>query len=123
MTRQVTVSFTYDEGSSKAEIYAWRDRVQRGLLALATEFIDKITAWMRTHRPWTDRTTLARRSLGVMVRGYAKKVTMVFYGKAPYQMYLETMQAGRFAIVGPALHYWYGVVVAEMRRRFGGRRV
>lgn len=87
-------------------------RFESRAIRTAEELASDITEWMKANAPWTDRTGDARRLLHAEairsgILGQGRFITITFgHGDISYDIHLETMQAGRFAIVGPALAYW-----------------
>jgi hypothetical protein len=87
---------------------------------LAQTYAYEITEWMQANAVWEDQTYMARESLMAeieSVRNKAIEITLmyadpdVFYG-----VYLETMQAGRFAILGPAMDEFAPRIAADVRQ-------
>jgi hypothetical protein len=77
----------------------------------ADELATDIEAYMKANAPWTDRTGDARAGLyattersGSLKQG--RFTTISFGHGVDYGFFLETMQGGRFSIVGPSLDYW-----------------
>lgn len=79
------------------------------------QWSDQVQDWMRANAPWTDRTTDARRSLGVL-QDFTKEVwELVLTGGVHYQEFLETNHAGdKYAILRPALEEWAGVLIERL---------
>lgn len=91
-------------------------QVQRQVERSADRFSKKIEAWMRANAVWEDRTGDARRELRAEVvdmTGHA--VLILLRHGVDYGVYLETMQAGRFAILGPALDTWAPVIWRDLQ--------
>lgn len=76
------------------------------LWRLADNFATRIETWMQAFAPWNDRSGEARTRLRAEAfrMGLALGIT-VAHG-VPYGIFLETMQAGRFAILVPAVMEW-----------------
>jgi hypothetical protein len=87
-------------------------------------------AHAKQHAPWTDRTTNARN--GLFARGVHEfgrwprrsSHSIVLAHVVPYGIYLETMQAGRYAIIEPTLHVIGQDVMSMIQQvynhRYGG---
>lgn len=58
---------------------------------------------MRTDAPWTDRTGAARAGLTAQASQEDGVVTMTLFHTVPHGYWLEVIQNGRFAILGPTL--------------------
>jgi len=81
-------------------------RLMAALWQLAQRFATRITTWMQINAPWNDSSGQARALLkAVAVQMTLAVVINVAHG-VPYGVYLETMQAGRFAILMPAVQEW-----------------
>jgi ABC-type phosphate transport system permease subunit len=85
----------------------WRvQRMMVSLWRLADNFALRITSWMQINAPWTDNTGEARARLKATASHMALTVLIAVAHGVPYGVYLETMQAGRFAILVPAVMEW-----------------
>lgn len=91
-------------------------QVQRTVERTADRHSKKIEAWMRANAPWTDQTGDARRELRAEVLDITGKAVLILLRHGvDYGVYLETMQAGRFAILGPALDTWAPVIWRDLQ--------
>lgn len=89
------------------DIQRWADtRIYAKAARNAESFGSEILNWMQTNAPWEDRTGDARGTLYYKVLKTPEKITVEIGYGVPYGVYLETMQLGRFAILGPAIGYW-----------------
>lgn len=77
--------------------------VDRAISASVNRSASKGETHMKTHAPWTDRTTLARTTLGAVAFSENPKYVIVLFGGAPYQIWLEIAMNGRYAIIIPSL--------------------
>lgn len=103
MARRGSRSFSIDASGLIANVVALEPRVDAALGAVCERLGDQATAYMKVNAPWTDRTTLARSSLGSVVFKRATRWYVNLFGGAPYQIYLETKFNGRDAIIGPTI--------------------
>lgn len=73
--------------------------------------------YMQEHAPWDDRTGDARRGLKTtVVHDEANAESTVYAGHSvDYGPLLETMQAGRFAIIEPTITIFAPKVLGELR--------
>ena len=83
---------------------------------LALRYAPEIETWMKTNAVWTDRTGDARQTLGSEVIELTEAVVIAFGHGVDYGIFFETMQAGRFAIVTPALDFFAPKIWADVRR-------
>jgi hypothetical protein len=90
--------------------------LQKSLEGLVDHLDDKIerifreneawaVAWMKTNAPWTDNTGRARAELGAKSNRRGHIHEMILFGGAPYQVWLEVANSGRFQILGPAMRH------------------
>jgi len=88
---------------------------QRAMEKLA----DEMEAWMKENATWEDRTGEARYQLQTTVsHNESAGESVIYAGHGPdidYGVYLETMQAGRFAIILPAIEHFAPRVMGEVR--------
>jgi hypothetical protein len=61
------------------------------------------TRYMKQHARWTDRTGNARATLKVDAEHEEIVHKLILHGGMPYQIYLELLHAGRYAIIGPTI--------------------
>jgi hypothetical protein len=102
------------EDSLKADLYDYLDATA-----------DEITQWMQENAVWEDRTGQARDLLRAdLVRFSDRTVQIIMHydpveerksGSKHYSLYLETMQAGAYAILGPALDEWGPRIVQDIQ--------
>lgn len=79
---------------------------------------DLATANMKKNAPWTDRTGNARATLATDSEHKPEHDELVLHGGMPYQIYLERMQAGRFAAIGPEVTRRGRYIMANMTELF-----
>jgi len=92
-------------------------QVRRQVERVANRNAAKIEAWMRANAPWTDRTGQARATLKAEVIDITGQAALILlqHGTDYGGLYLETMQGGRFAIVGPAIDTWAPVIWRDIQ--------
>jgi hypothetical protein len=90
------------------------------------DLAEEIERYMKANAPWEDRTGKARDELYAQADrtgalGQGRFIILDFgHGQdVDYAIFLETMQAGRFAIVGPTLVYYQG----QMAERVYGSKL
>jgi hypothetical protein len=85
-----------------AEAYA--SALHRGVYAICQRWAPEIANWMKDEAPWTDRTGNARQTLYTEVTQVVNQmVTVILSHGVHYGIYLELCNAGRYAIINPAL--------------------
>ena len=83
---------------------AYADAIERGIFAIAQRWAPEIEAWMKANAPWTDRTSNARQGLYAKPEHFVREmVEIILAHGVEYGQYLELSNAGRFAIVNPAI--------------------
>jgi hypothetical protein len=99
-----------------------RRQVEAATLRVAERMSREIEAWMRQNAPWTDRTGQARRLLQAEVIDVTGRAALIVlqHGTDYGSLYLETMQGGRFAIIGPALDYWSPRIMRAVQIELAG---
>jgi len=107
------------------DINKWIDSLSVDLLALFETqiaqvmqfYAPKIEAWMKAYAPWKDQTGNARQALHAEVEALVRdSYSIVLTSGMPYGYWLELKYQGRYAIIQPALDYWFPIVIAEVRR-------
>jgi hypothetical protein len=75
---------------------------------------DLAVVHMKSHAPWTDRTSNARNGLDGIVFKRGGSWTMNLFGRASYQIWLEVKNGGKYAIITPTIQSWGPRVMANM---------
>jgi hypothetical protein len=119
-------------------IAEYGERVKRAVFAVAEYMAQKILDYAKTNRKWTDRTANARNALhAIAVFGQTGEQTRIMGSVPPeaqhvvgvaaniiaiylshgmgYGRYLETIGAGKWAIILPALEAHYGEVMQMVK--------
>lgn len=111
---------------SPARLFEWlgdmrRRQVERGVTKVATRYANEIEQWMKANRKWTDRTGEARATLKAEVIDVTGRAALILltYG-VDYGVFLETMQAGRFAIIAPALDHFGPRLMRDLQIELAG---
>lgn len=108
------------KGASASVVFTdgWLDGVLSdaidGRLELAKlvieQWADEVTEDMKMEAPWSDVTTKARSTLGVLLDFGRDMWEAVLTGGMPYQIFLETARDHKYAILAPSLEKWAGVL-------------
>lgn len=94
---------------------AYQAAIQKGVKAIALRHAPAIENWMKTNASWTDRTGNARQTLHTAVETEAHEmVSIVLSHGMDYGIYLELRNAGKYAIIGPALDEFAPKVWADV---------
>jgi len=75
--------------------------------------------WMKSNAPWTDRTGDARAGLHVTPQESPGVLTELVFSHGddvPYGVWLEIANAGRYAIIAPAIDYWGPKLMQDIQR-------
>lgn len=94
----------------------YADRLLSAVLDLVTNFAAQVEAAAKQNAPWTDQTGNARQGLTARAFKDAQAVTLMLFGTAEYQIWLEVKNEGRFAIILPTLESFYGRIMAAIER-------
>lgn len=98
-----------------ADVYI--SAIHKGIFAIAQKYAPLIENWMRDNAPWTDRTANARQSLWTQVTNIANEMVFVILSHGVgYGIYLEMNNAGKFAIINPALDHFAPLIWADVAR-------
>jgi hypothetical protein len=106
-TRKSGIVWKRDPADIGKDFEAWvqvniTSRAERRAEALADEIVD----WMRQNAEWEDQTGEARERLDVQVIRSGRTIQFIIRHGAEHGIFLELMQSGRFAIIGPAVAFW-----------------
>lgn len=114
----LTGTLHWDAGNSPADlarrVEQWGVHLARALFVAAQKLAGRIALWMKTNAPWTNRTGNARARLSAWVVRLSAGVAIVLAHGVSYGAALEAMQAGRFAIIAPAVRYWCPIFMKEI---------
>ena len=86
------------------------------VLAVAQRWVPEIENWMKENAIWTDRTGNARQGLWSDVMEIVNSAVIILLGHGvEYGIFLELANAGRYAIVLPALDRFLPKIWADVR--------
>lgn len=104
----------------------YRRAIEAGIKAIADYYAPQIENYMKTHAPWTDRTTNARSGLYAETEQMVGVMTQIILSHSmEYGYYLEgwdpvhqreMQNAGEWAIIAPSLDYFGPRVWQDVRR-------
>lgn len=95
-------SFKFDSKSLVNGLVAMSKRDLAPLLKLETE-AKKLQGYAQRNAPWTDRTSLARKSLNASVTTTNKGYRIILAHGVDYGMWLEFAHERKYAIIMPAI--------------------
>ena len=96
---------------------AYVNAIHEGVKAIAQRWAPEIENWMQENAPWTDRTGNARQSLYTEVEDVTGKMVQIILSHGVYYgIFLELKNAGRYAIVNPALDHFAPKIWADVKR-------
>jgi hypothetical protein len=96
---------------------AYVSAIHRGVYRVAQSYAPQIENWMKSNAPWTDRTGNARQTLYTEVRQVVQSmVELILSHGVEYGVYLELNNAGRYAIIDPAIDHWAPILWQEIVR-------
>jgi hypothetical protein len=96
---------------------AYASAIHRGVFAIGQRWAPEIANWMKDNAPWTDRTGNARQTLWSDVDQVVNTmVEIIFAHGMDYGIFLELNNAGRYAIIGPALDHFAPLIWADVMR-------
>lgn len=99
---------------------AYAEAIRRGVYQIAQRRAPEIEAWLKNNAPWTDRTGNARQTLNAPVEPQVYQagldmVEIILAHGVEYGIFLELSNAGRYAIIAPALDHWGPILWADIR--------
>lgn len=97
-------------------VRTYEQRLHRVLFLLALTYAPRIEAWMKQNAPWTDRTGNARQTLWAEAFDFADVVVLAFGHGVSYGVFLELANAGRYAVITPALDYFSPRIWQDAKR-------
>jgi hypothetical protein len=92
--------------------------LQTRLRALGEYYAERAENQMKRGAPWTDRTGVARQSLGASSDVTATQMEIVLYHGVDYGIWLEVRWSGRYAIILPTLESVGPEVMAAIQAVF-----
>ena len=96
---------------------AYISAIHRGIYAIAQKWAPQIENWMKANAPWTDRTANARQGLWTEVQQAINIMVRInLWHGVEYGIYLELKNAGRFAIINPAIDHFSPRIWADVQR-------
>ena len=120
---QVSSGYTWvvEPGQAFAELaVAYQEALHQAVMQICLKWAPKIENWIKDNAPWTDRTGNARQTLKVEVEDVVNEmVSIVLWHGMHYGLFLEVKNAGRYAIVNPAIDEFGTKVWADVRRMVG----
>lgn len=93
-----------------------------GLALILKMRSDEITGWMKENAPWKDRTGMARQSLRCVTDVSPKEIVLKFSHGVDYGVYLEHKNAGKYAILRPAIDFWKDAIKKDIDDVFRGAK-
>lgn len=99
-----------------AQIAARRDLIILQMDKRAVEIED----WMKQNAPWTDRTGEARRTLRAEVVSAGGTISILVAYSVYYGTALEYDYGGQYAVLGPALDYWWPILIEDIQKIMRG---
>ena len=96
---------------------AYISAIHRGVYRIAQSTAPEIENWMKANAPWTDRTANARQTLYTEVNQVVQSmVEIVLSHGVEYGIFLELSNAGKYAIIDPAIDHFAPILWSEVVR-------
>jgi len=96
---------------------AYAKAIHRGIYAIAQRYAPLIENWMKDNAPWTDRTANARQTLWTEANEVVGQMVQIILSHGMYYgIYLELNNAGRYAIIDPALDHFAPLIWRDVQR-------
>lgn len=78
-------------------------KTEMGLLMYAQTKASQLESYMKTNRPWTDRTSMAKNTLSGRASSVKNGVRITLSYGVDYGIYLERAHEQRYAIIEPTI--------------------
>lgn len=91
------------------------ERIEAGLTSLLQRYTAEIETWMKANGSWQDQTGNLRQSLFARLQESVQEIAIVMGYGVSYGDYVNYGHQGRFAIIEPALDYFYDRIFAEVK--------
>lgn len=92
-----------DRNTLTPNIKEMAPRLQQRVDSLVGYTAQRGQDWMRSHAPWTDRTSNARNGLFGTSYAYQNGYRITFYHTMPYGIFLETRWDGKYQVIMPTV--------------------
>lgn len=89
--------------------------IEAQLVAIMESYAPQIESWLKAHGQWQDRTGNLRQSLFARVKEELTQVTILIGYGVEYGDYVEYGFQGRYAVIAPALDYFWPRIFADVR--------
>lgn len=91
-------------------------QVERQVTRVAERAANQIEQWMKANHVWQNRTGNAEAGLRAEIIDITGRAAVILLQHGvSYGMYLETIQAGQYAIIGPALDHWAPIIWRDIQ--------
>lgn len=98
-----------------------RRQVEAATLSVANRMSREIEQYMKANAPWQDQTGQARATLKAEVLDVTGRAAFILLQHGvDYGIFLEAMQGGRFAIIGPTLDVFGPRIMRELQIELAG---
>lgn len=95
---------------------AYERQLYQMVLAICYRRAPEIENWMRDNAPWQDQTGNARQTLYTQVIPTLGEIVVLLSHGMDYGIYLELKNAGKHAIIAPAIDHWLPIIMADIQR-------
>ena len=106
-----SAKYVLDTSKLRTNIAALDIKMQKAIAMYAKTKATQLQGYMRTNRPWTDRTGEAKRRLSAEVESGNGEVTIVLSHGVSYGVWLELSNEKRYAIIAPTIRVKSGEVM------------
>lgn len=89
----------------------YEDKVKDAMRMYAESAAVKLESYMKSNRPWTDRTGMAKARLSAAVQELAEGLRIALAHGVDYGIWLELANEKRYAIIQPTLQSQSGEVL------------
>lgn len=106
-----SAKYVLDTSKLKKNTLAIDDKMKKALTMYANTKAVQLQGYMRTNRPWTDRTGEAKRRLSADVESKYDDIVITLSHGVSYGIWLELSNEKKYAIITPTIRVKSGEVM------------
>lgn len=108
---EYSAKYVLDTSKLKKNTLALDDKMKKALTMYANTKAAQLRGYMRTNRPWTDRTGEAKRRLSADVESKDDDIVITLSHGVSYGIWLELSNEKKYAIIAPTIRIKSGEVM------------
>lgn len=109
------LTFNYESSSLKANLLGLSPKLKAAMLMFATTKAPQLESYMKVHKPWTDRTGMAKARLNASVSQPSQDTVRITLSHGvDYGIWLELAHGKNYAIIEPTINSQGPVIFNEL---------